>query len=264
MQRQSQPRTPLFFPLTLVLVGIVLLLNNYLLINADLVSLWPLVLILIGLQVAWRGDLAPSWQAQSFGITRGTVESASLEVSSAEIDVRLKSLNRAGRLIAGEYTARSRPKLAVRNNHASILMRRGQTWLFSLADWDVQVAQDVPWAILMSSHLGELSADLRGLTLRRAYLTSGIGDVRVTAPDAATGPLYIRSTFGDLYLNLPAQTPALLRIQRSPFSHLILAENSFQKDDSGQFYASPAYQPDQPFVEITLAATFGNITLTVE
>lgn len=264
MQRQSQPRAPLFFPLTLVLAGVVLLLNNYLLINADLVSLWPAVLILIGLQVAWRGDLAPSWQAQSFGITRGTVESASLEISSAEIDVRLAGLNRAGRLIAGEYTARSRPKLVVRNNHATILMQRGSTWLFSLADWNIQVAQDVPWAILLSSHLGELSADLRGIPLRRAYITSGFGDLQVIAPEQATGPVYMRSTFGDVQLILPRQLPALIRVQASPLARILLPAPGLQKDDTGQFYATAAYQSDQPFLEITVAATFGNITLSLE
>lgn len=262
MSSRSQPRTPIFFPLTLVLVGIVILLNNYLLINADLVSLWPLVLILIGIQVAWRGDLAPSWQAQSFGITRGSVESAALEVSSGEIDVRLAAMNRAGRLIAGQYTARSRPRLAVRNNHATLTMRRGNTWLFSLADWEVGLTHDVPWALLMSSHLGELQADLRGLELQRAFLSSGVGDIRVILPEQVAGKVHIQSTFGDLSVLIPPGLPALIHIQASPLCRVIVNDTSLHKDTTGAYYATSAYKPEQPYQRLELVNTFGNILLS--
>ncbi len=258
---RNTPRAPLFFPITLVLVGIVILLNNYLVIDADIVSLWPLVLILIGLQVAWRGDLAPNWEAQSFGITRGSVESAALEISSGEIDVRLASLNRAGRLIAGQYTARSRPRLSVRNNHAMLTMRRGDTWIFSLADWEVGLAQDVPWSIVMSSYLGEFQADLRGLTLRQAHLATGISNIRVTAPDHITGNLHLRSTFGDLHLTLSAAIPTLIHVKASPFCRVIMPESPLEQDESGQYYATPSYDAANPCQHITLTATFGNIRL---
>jgi len=256
-------RAPILFPITLVLLGIVILLNSFLLIDADVVSLWPILLIIIALQVLWRGDLAPSWQAQTFGITRGSVESASLEISSAEIDVRLTSLQRAGRLISGAYTARSRPRLAVRNNHANLVMRRGQTWLFSLADWDIQLTHDVPWVLLMSAHLGELKADLRGIVIERAYIASGIGDIDVTAPDELAGLIDIRSTFGDIHLTIPEGVPALIRITASPMCRVITDDHPFETDDDGEFYATPEYVPDQPALNIQAQNTFGNVLLSI-
>lgn len=261
--RRTQRGAPLFFPITLVLVGIVILLNNFLLINADIVSLWPALLILIGLQLIWRGDLAPSWQAHTFGITRGSVESASLEVSSAEIDVRVRPLAQAGRLISGQYTARSRPRLAVRNNHASLVMRRGDTWLFSWADWDLRLAQDLPWSLLISAHLGEISADLRGITLTRGYIASGIGNIKVVCPEQTGGMLYVNSTFGDIQVTALRHVPMLLRVKASPMVRVVTGEYPFEVDAGRKFYATPAYDPQRPALEVTISATFGNIVLTL-
>lgn len=254
-------RSPFFIPLMVIIIGGILLLNNFFLIDADLTRFWPIIFVLLGVQVLIRGDLAPSWQAQTFGITRGSVESASLEINSAEIDVRLKSLQRVGRLISGQYTARSRPRLTVRNNHATLVMQRGETWLFSLADWDVSLAQDIPWKLLMSAHLGELQADLRGLQLERAHLATGIGNIKVICPDREAGPIYIRSTFGEIQVTVPTGVPAIVRTETSPFSKVIVS--NLKADITGKFYATREYDPEQPAVQVTVAATFGNILLTV-
>jgi hypothetical protein len=140
-------------------------------------------------------------------------------------------------------------------------MRRSETWPFSLADWEATLAQDVPWTLLMSSHLGELQADLRGLVINRAYVTSGIGNIRVVCPVDDTGTLYIRSTFGDIQLIVMAKTPVLVRINASPFTSVVNARDDFRVDKSGKYYASPAYRPDEPHVEVTAAAIFGSVSL---
>jgi hypothetical protein len=144
-------RAPWLWPLILMIAGLILLLNNFFLINVDVKPYWPIILIALGIQLLLHGDIAPSWQAHTFGITRGSVESASIEIESGELDVQLRALRKSGRLIAGQYTARSRPGLTVRHNHASLKMQRGQSWWLSLAHWDVGLANDLPWTILISS-----------------------------------------------------------------------------------------------------------------
>ncbi|MFP4321176.1 MAG: LiaI-LiaF-like domain-containing protein [Anaerolineales bacterium] len=258
---RASPQAPVFFPILLILLGIVILLNNFLLIEADVVSLWPLLLIIVGLGVLWRGDLAPSWQAHTFGITRGSVESASVEINSGEIDVRLGRLDRTGRLIAGQYTARSRPRLAVRNNHATLNLQRGHTWLFSLADWELGIAADLPWAVLMSAHVGKLQADLRGITVAQAHIASGFGDIRVIGPTEIGGPIYVRSNFGDIDLVIPASLPALIQVTASPLCRIISDDSRFERDRSGAYYAARAYHPEQPYQEIIAVNAVGNITL---
>lgn len=256
-------RSPILLPIILVVLGILILLDNLLLLDSNITNYSPILLIALGGLILWRGDLAPSWQAQSFGITRGSVESGALEISSAEIDVKLSSLKRAGRLIAGQYTARSRPRLAVRNNHARLTMRRGDTWLFSFADWEVEVARDLPWSLLMSSHLGEISADLRGMQLNQAHIASGIGNIKVISPDQEAGPIYVRSTFGDIQLIIPRDIPAVITINGSRMSKVWVRSRDIDTHEDQKVYTTSTYRPEQPALDITIASTFGDIQLAV-
>lgn len=258
-------RTPLLWPVLLMAGAVALLLDNFLLIDLDLAPYWPALLILLGLMVLIRGDIAPSWGAHTFGITRGSVETAAIEIESGEIDVQLQALRKPGRLVAGQYTARSRPTLAARNNRARLTMHRGQTWWLSLADWDVGLAQDLPWQILMSSFLGHLEADLRGLIVERAYVASGLGNVTLICPDRCRGDLVARSTLGDVRVTVPPRSRAIVRVQAGPFARVRLDQKRFVEVEPG-VYASRAhtnpnaaeagYQAD---LTITVGTTFGTI-----
>lgn len=258
--RAQSSQTPFLWPLLFVVVGILLLLNNFMLISLNVLEFWPIVLIFIGLQLLWRGDLAPSWQAQTFGITRGTVETGALEVSSGEIDVKLQALQRPGRLITGQYTARSRPNLMVRNNRAFLSMRRGNTWLFSLADWEINLSKDLPWAVLVSTHLGQVDIDLRGLTINRAYVATGIGNVRLVCPQLSNGPVVTRSTFGDIRLGIPEHVPAIIRLKISPLCRVIRHSRQFLEQPDHAI-VTDTYSPDAPALEVLVSSTFGNIHL---
>lgn len=258
--RTSIGQTPILWPLLLVATGALLLLDNFLLIEIDLQSIYPIALILLGLQLLWRGDIAPSWQAQTFGITRGNVEEGLLEVSSGELDVRLKASSRPDRLIEGQYTARSRPSLRVRNNRATLKMQRGTTWLLSLADWRINVSPDLPWSILVSTYLGQLDIDLRGLQIEHGYIASGIGDIRLICSDTLAGEIEVRSNLGDVRLAIPEGIPAILRVDAGPLSRIIRHSKRYLEQPD---YAivTEEYDPDQPAIQVRVGSTFGNIHL---
>lgn len=254
-------RAPWLWPIILMAGSIILLLNNFLLIELDITSYWPVLLVALGLQILVRGDIAASWQAHTFGITRGSVQSASIEVESGELDVQLHALHKPGRLIAGQYTARSRPDLRVRNNHATLRMQRGQTWWLSLADWDVGLANDLPWEVLMSSHLGELEADLRDLHIERAYISSGFGSVKVTCPRSIDGEIIARSTFGDVRVAIPTRSNALIRVKSGPFGRVRLDTERFAEIEPG-LYATRVVDTDadnENDLSITVGTAFGSI-----
>lgn len=258
--RAQAGRTPWLWPLLLMAAGILLLLDNLLLIDLDLRPLWPIVLVLLGLQLLVRGDIAPSWQAHTFGITRGSVQTGAIEIESGEVDVQLRALRKSGRLIAGQYTARSRPALTVRNNHARVRMQRGHTWWLSMADWDVGLAQDLPWEILASSYLGELEFDLRGLLVRRAYLASGLASVTLTCPEEAEGPIYARSALGDVRVTVPEGSRARITIQAGPFARVRVNPARFTQLGANTYSATPG--DGVVFdLEITVSTVFGSIVV---
>jgi hypothetical protein len=258
--RSSANQTPFLWPLLLVIAGCLLLLNNFLLVSLDVTALWPVFLIFVGLQLLWRGDIAPSWQAQSFGITRGNVAEGLLEVSSGEIDVRLQAASREDRLIMGQYTARSRPSLQVRNNRATLRMQRGNTWLFSLADWNVELSRDLPWSMLVSSYLGQLDIDMRRLQVEHAYVASGIGDIRLICSDCLAGYVYARATLGDVRLAVPEGIPAIIRVKSGPLVRVIRHSRRYLEQPD-RAIVTEEYEPDAPAIQITVSSTFGNIHL---
>ncbi len=261
----AQPkRTPWLWPLVLMAGGVLLLLERFMLIDVNLTPYWPVVLVVLGLQLLWRGDIAPSWQAHTFGITRGSVQSGSVEIESGELDVQLRVLRKPGRLIAGQYTARSRPDLTVRNNHATLRMQRGQTWWLSLADWDAGLAPDLPWEILVSSTLGRLELDLRGLLVERAYASSGLGHVNVTCPEHAAGVVFARSTFGDVRVTVPPGSRAHVTIQPSVFGRVRVDSTRFQADGPGVYSTRDAASGDDQAIDLEIIAhtLFGSIYLS--
>jgi hypothetical protein len=253
-------RAPFLLPLILVAVGVVLLLHNFGMIqDFDPVAYWPVLLILAALQLLFRSDLGLTWHAQTFGITRGTVQTAMLEANSGELDVKIRALRREGRLIAGQYTGRSRPDLDVRGDHARLTMQRGRAWPFSHADWEIGLAKDLPWMLALSTHLGELDIDLRGLHITRADLATGIGDVRVIAAETVIDGIRARSALGNVTLTVPPDVEAVVRVVREPLARLQIDETRFLMLEPG-LYATLGYEQGSPiFAEVR--TTLGMVRL---
>lgn len=254
-------RAPLLIPILLVGVGIVLLLNNFLLLdNVNILQFAPALLILAGIQLLLRGDIGISWQVQPFGITRGSVQSASLETSSGEIDVKVRALRREGRLIAGQYAARSRPALDVRNNHAYLSMQRGQTWPFSQGDWEIGLARDVPWTLLISTHLGEVDVDFRGLQVREANLGTGFGDISMMVNEFIASGVRARSTFGSITVSVAPEVQIIVRLEDRPMSRVHIDATKYLMIRPG-LYATLNYERAEAPVTVDVATTFGTIRL---
>ncbi|MBI5669159.1 MAG: hypothetical protein HZC41_14235 [Chloroflexi bacterium] len=255
-------RGPWLWPLGLAAVGVVLLLHNFLLLeNFNVTALWPLLLVVAGAGILLRGDLIPSAEARTFGITRGSVESATLEISAGDIDVSLRALQREGRLIAGQYAGNSRPFMSVNDTHTYLRMDRAATPWYSLADWEMGLAGDLPWQILISTHLGNVNFDLSGLILQEAVIATGIGDIRLTAPRESLGPVRLHSTLGNIHLITPVGYRVMITNHAGGLFRVHADDRRYEQPEPG-LYVSLDADASAPLVEITLHGTFGDAYLT--
>lgn len=255
-------RGPWLWPLGIAVIGVVLLLRNFLLLeNFNVTALWPLLLVVAGAAILLRGDLTPGVEARTFGITRGSVESATLEISSGEIDVGIRGLQREGRLIAGQYAANARPFMRVNDTHTYLKMDRSATPWFSFADWEMAVADDLPWQILVSTHLGNVNLDLSGLILQEAVIASGIGDIRLTCPRESLGTVRLHSALGNIHLITPVGYRVIITNRAGRLFHVYADERRYEQPEPGLFVALDA-EADAPLVEIVIHGTFGDAYLT--
>ena len=248
--------------LALLALGTVLLLNNFLLLSGFNVStLWPLLLVIVGAVILLRGDILPGTDARTFGITRGSVESASLEVSAGEIDVVARALQREGRLIAGQYAFDSRPQLNVQDAHTHLRMDRAATPWLSFASWEVALAHDLPWGIYVSTSLGQIDLDLNGLIIQKAVLASGLGDIRLVCPREAFEPLVVRSAVGSIRILTPPGANARVYTRGPSLFRVHVDEGRYEKVESGTYLSRDA-DADSPEVQIHVSGTFGDLYIS--
>lgn len=247
--------------LGLLVLGVVLLLSNFLIISGfNVTALWPLLLVVAGVVILLQGDLTNTTDARTFGITRGTVESASAEIMPGEIDVRVHGLTREGRLVAGQYAVNSRPSLDVRDNHAVLRMDRAATPWLSFVDWELALSRDLPWQLFISTHLGAVDLDLSDVILQSAVVATGMGDIRFTCPREAFEPLQLRSAVGDIHVYTPPGARAFVRVYGSPLLNIHVDENRYEQSEDGTYVARAADSLLQP-VEIIVRGTFGDVYL---
>jgi hypothetical protein len=248
--------------LALLALGAVLLLNNFLLLSGFNVStLWPLLLVIVGAIVLLRGDLLPGTDSRTFGITRGSVEAATLEVNAGAIDVVARALQREGRLIAGQYAFDSRPQLTVQDTHTHLRMDRAATPWLSFANWEVALAHDLPWGVYVSTSLGQIDLDLRGLIIQKAVLASGFGDIRLVCPQEALEPLVLRSTIGSIRVMAPPGSRARIYTRGPSFFGVHIDESRYVQQAPG-VYVSRNADTINPEIEIYVSGTFGDAYLS--
>lgn len=255
-------RGPLLWPLALVIVGVLILLHNFLLLGSfNLVTLWPLLLVLAGAQILLRGDLLPSGDGRTFAITRGSVESATLEISAGEIDVRLAGLQREGRLIAGQYAYESRPDLQVNETHAHLRLDRASTPWMSFAEWEMGLSPDLPWEVFISTHLGQAQVDLSNVIVQEAQIATGIGDIRLTAPREAFSPLRLQSSLADIHVSTPDGAATQISVVGPRTFRVHADETRYDSIAPGLYRARNAVY-GASLVEIEVRGTFGDAYLS--
>jgi len=262
-ERTHIPKGPLIWPGLLVLVGGLLLLANFFLLgDFQLIQLWPLLLVLVGVQVLLRGDLLLSSETRPFGITRGSLESSTLEINAAEVDVRLRALpaRSAERLIAGQYALQSRPDLHAEDTHAHLIFQREKTPWYNQADWELGLSTELPWQVLVGASLGQVEMDLRDVIVQEVRAATGIGDIRCVAPGEAFQPLHLTSTLGSIFVEAPDDTPVTIRVNPGRFSQLHVNEQRYEEVSPGVYRSRTADEPVAP-VEFILRSSFGNIHL---
>jgi len=257
----NRAQGPVVWPLLLTLIGVVLLLDNFLLLEPfNVTALWPLLLVVAGAVILLRGDFLPDDATRNFSITRGNVESGALTISAGEIDVKIAGLDRDDRLIAGQYAANARPAIDVDDKHTHLHFDRAATDWMNFADWELALARDLPWQLFISTSIGEVDAHLDEIISDGGVIATGLGDIRLTTPLETLVPLVLRSAVGNIRVTTPIGYQSRITVAGARTFGVRVDERRYVQVEPNLYIALDA-DPDAPLVDLHLSGTFGNAYL---
>ncbi len=237
-------RGGVFFPILLIAAGLLALAMNFGWVDAslwvDLLALWPVLLIGLGLSimlggsrvgaalaaivtlallaggVAWLQQRAPetAFAPEAIDAPAAGVRSATIRLAPGAADVRVGALaGGSPSLIAGTAGAgRGRPldpSFDVADGKGRFeLVEPPSTSSFGLADlrgrrWDLDVARGVPLRLEVNAGVGRLDLDLVDVTLTALDLDLGVGEVVATLPGKGRYAVDVDGGVGAITLRLP-------------------------------------------------------------
>lgn len=232
-------------PVILIAVGLIFLMNNLGVLPwtiwDTLVRFWPVILILVGLDIligrrsTW-GTIAMLivvivlvavlvWAALFVHVAGGVSERFSVPAGSAtRADITLDpavaelavggvadpAVIAQGDIIhpAGDSIARN---VSVANGSASITIATGRSeptaWLMQPSTrnrWQIRLGRGFPIALAVHSGVGESTLDLTGLAIDRLEVDTGVGAAKVLMPSTGTITARVQTGVGEVVVVVPA------------------------------------------------------------
>jgi hypothetical protein len=266
------------FPLFLVAIGIVLLLQTLGVLAWDLWAtlwkFWPVFLVLLGLGLVLRR--APRWMmpvltvallggaigvaiaihgtvaggqtySGTFSEPLGITEKARVEMDFSAGTLLVGALPASSdMLVEGEFEGASREvRKTVRRTGSETTVTLSRDWEVAVwpgspkEEWDVRMARGVPLDLDVDSGASEADMDLTDLDVYRFKLNVGAADIKVTFPRVAgETEATVKAGAARLELIVPEGVAASITL-KSGLSSVDVDESRFPKD--GDRYQSPDY-----------------------
>jgi len=298
-QESGKPKRTNYLPHILIGIGVVILLGNITggftaLRNVFLgvLSLWPIVLIAVGVDLLTSGKhraivaaaavvvgLVMLFAPPGMGGMRGSgdpqdVRFALEGASRAEvsIDLGVADLTLGSRTVTGDVvTGTVIPSRGERFEASS--RRSGQTLEVDLRSrnargwfgfgmgggvgggiWDLTLSERVPIRLEIDSGVGESRLDLRGLQLTGFELDAGVGNVDLVLPDG-NYTARIDGGVGTITLRLPQGIAAMVRVDTGLGG--VDADGGYQR--SGDTYTTTTYAGSG--LRVDISAGVGQVRL---
>jgi len=256
---------PVFWPILLIAVGVIFLLSNLGMLPFDagqLWRLWPLILVVIGLDVLleafWRRGRPGS---EPLSIDRDSLSEAEVIVEFGAGTLRVGAGASAGKLLEGEFS-----------DGAEYQMRPGQVRLYGSRDWnwwgwwggggrrwDVRLTPDIP--LRLRFHLGacQSTLDLGDLRVTDLALETGAADTRVQFPrSAGMTRAKLKSGAASVRLSVPEGVAARITATMA-IGSLDVDTRRFPRSGSG--YASPDYDTAANKLDLSIEGGVGSVTV---
>ena len=263
----------LFLPFSLSLLSAALIAQNFFLLPESW-RLLPVIFIMLGISILWRGNEAANDHSRAIGqnrrfrITKADSISATLIIDSGPSDVHLNATtdkiptgatSQSSTLLAGSF-APDPPPIHRHFQHATIQLHRRQLNGLDWSNWRLNLAPELFWHFEIRSWLGDLWLNCSELTLEGGSCSSVMGTLRITPPARATGPLTLRNALGDIHVSVPPDRSCRIHIHHNRYTRFHSNELRYVPRGHGIYVAGSLAESAQP-VLLELHPGLGDVYL---
>lgn len=298
---KNERRGGLFGPLLLISAGLLFLLNNLGVVDwsiwRSLLSLWPIILIGLGLDLligrrSMIGSLlvavlvlallfgggwylvqqaAPSGAASSHTISQTLtgIDRAEIKIRAGAGDFRLGPAAGDGKLIEGGVSLRPNQRLdesfttsGSQATYRLLIAGPNVTLTPNLSrnnaeQWDLDLSQEATLDLDLSVGVGEANVDLNRLELSRLAFHIGVGDAVLLLPEQGRFHAKVDGGIGKLVLRIPEGMAA--RIQADSGIGDMNVASEFQRQ--GDVYLTPGFETAENRVDLEVDIGIGSIVI---
>lgn len=129
-----------------------------------------------------------------------------------------------------------------------------------VAPWDVRLTDQVPLQVRITSGVGEIELDLRGLDVEEARIDLGVGRTVTHMPDEGTPRVRIDGGAGETVLRLPLGIPARVAVDTGLGATSV--EGTFLRE--GDVYTTIGWEDADERLDVTIATGVGSVKVIRE
>jgi hypothetical protein len=249
----------IFWPILLIAVGMIVLLDNLGLLPFDpwqLVRLWPLVLVVIGLDILIETARRRGHVGESLSIDRDSLPEAEVSVEFGAGTLRVSAEAGPAKLLEGEFTEDVEYQLSDRRLR---VYSRPDWWSWRERKWEVRLTRDIPLRLRFQIGACESILDLSDLRVIEFSLESGAAGTVVRFPrEAGMTRARIKAGAASVKISVPEGVAA--RIAST------VALGTFEVDTrrfprSGSEYVSPNYDAAANQLDLKIEGGVGSVTV---
>ena len=93
-----------------------------------------------------------------------------------------------------------------------------------------------------------------------AGVATGVGDITLVCPDRASGPIWVRSTFGNITVEIPDAMQAAVQVRRKPLSQVTVGAR-FEEVEPG-LWLTADYEDGEDALSVEVVSVLGNVNIT--
>jgi hypothetical protein len=253
---------PVFWPLLLMAVGVLVLLSNLGMLPFspwELWQLWPLILVVIGLDILLEITLGRGRAGgESLAIDRDTLAHAQVSFEFGAGELAVDGGASAGKLLEGRFT-----------DDVEYQLRGDQLRVYSRPDWwswwgwrgghrwEAHLTREIPLRLRFQVGACQADLDLSELKMTDLSLETGAADTRVQMPCAAgLTHASIKAGAASVRVTVPAGVAARIRATMA-IGSLYVDERRFPRAGSG--YASPDYESAANKLDLSIEGGVGEV-----